>query len=271
MKDIPENHRRMGIGSKARLATIVIRENGFAYLFYLGLSYIGNSLAEFGFRKSDAMRRANSLPGVNSPEANKHIWDNWDWSAQGDEWTPSAEWKQSVVSKFLDPYFANADFILEVGPGAGRWTEYLIPRAENFLGVDISETCIEECRKRFAKSSNATFEVGNGKDLRTLAAASVDRIWSFDVFVHINRAEFSSYVSEFNRVLKPDGLGVIHHGSFGGSTGGWRSNVTLDDVIAFMFENSLEVVSQTQAWTDNDQEHHAGLYGDTITVFRKPS
>jgi hypothetical protein len=64
-------------------------------------------------------------------------------------------------------------------------------------------------------------------------------------------------------------MGAIHHGSFGGSSGGWRSNVTIADVQEMMSKSSLEVVSQVQSWTDGNDEHLAGLYGDTITIFRK--
>ena len=60
-----------------------------------------------------------------------------------------------------------------------------------------------ECRNRFP---SAEFEVGNGKDIAMIPSGTVDAIWSFDVFVHINAAEFSSYVEEFRRVLKPGGL-----------------------------------------------------------------
>lgn len=269
MKDIVENRNKIGLASKVRLALIAFRENGFLYLFYLGISYLGDNLGEFGFRRSDELRRSKGLPGLNSRAANKYIWDKWDWSAGGDEWTPSDAWKESVVRNFIDPYFNDVESICEIGPGAGRWTEYLLPGTNQYVGIDISETCIAECRKRFSSSPKALFEVGNGIDLQSVATASVARIWSFDVFVHINRAEFASYVSEFARVLQPGGVGVVHHGSFGGSSGGWRSNVTIADVQEMMQENSLQIESQVQSWVDGGDDHNAGLYGDTLTVFRK--
>ncbi|MGE3897230.1 MAG: class I SAM-dependent methyltransferase [Variibacter sp.] len=248
---------------------ISIRENGLLYFFYLGISYLGTTLSDFGFRKSDALRKAKNLPGMNSRAANKYIWDNWDWSSKGDEWTPSAAWKTSVVKTFITPYFKDADTVLEIGPGAGRWTEYLLSHAKRLIAIDISEACVSECRKRFASYPQASFEVGNGFDLHTISANSIDRIWSFDVFVHINGTEFNSYVAEFHRVLKAGGIGAIHHGSLGGSSGGWRSNVTLTDVQKFMRENDLEIISQVKSWIDDGEEHQAGLYGDAITVFRK--
>lgn len=162
MKDIVENRNKIGLASKVRLALIAFRENGFLYLFYLGISYLGDNLGEFGFRRSDELRRSKGLPGLNSRAANKYIWDKWDWSAGGDEWTPSDAWKESVVRNFIDPYFNDVESICEIGPGAGRWTEYLLPGTNQYVGIDISETCIAECRKRFSSSPKALFEVGNG-------------------------------------------------------------------------------------------------------------
>lgn len=158
--------------------------------------------------------------------------------------------------------------VLEIGPGAGRWTEYLLEESGHLIGVDISEQCVIECRRRFASHPNASFVVGNGADLRSVATGSVDRIWSFDVFVHVNREDFASYLAEFARVLKPGGIGVLHHGAFGGSRGGWRSDVTLTDVQRFLTQNDLETLSEITAWIDDGVEHAAGLYGDVITVFR---
>ncbi len=269
MKDITVNRRKISPLSKAHLAVLSMRENGPLYFAYLGLSYLGTAVADFGFRKSDTLRRAKDLPGMNSRAANKLIWDKWDWSDQGDEWTPNPGWKGSVIRTFITPYFTGVETAVEVGPGAGRWTEHLIPIVGHLTAIDISEVCVQNCRSRFASAKNATFEVGNGYDLESVASNSVDAIWSFNVFVHINRPEFGSYVNEFDRILRPGGVGVIHHGAVGGSSGGWRSNVTLDDVQRFLKENGLELVSQVQSWVDGSEEYQAGLYNDAITVFRK--
>jgi cyclopropane fatty-acyl-phospholipid synthase-like methyltransferase len=160
---------------------------------------------------------------------------------------------------------------VEIGPGAGRWTEFLVTKTGSLIGVDISQVCVDECRKRFAKFPNARFEIGNGRDIASVATNSVDGIWSFDVFVHINSEEFSSYAAEFARVLHPGGIVVIHHGSTGGSVRGNRSNVTTAQVYEFMSNNGLEVQEQVQTWRDGGREYPAGLYGDTITIARKPS
>lgn len=90
---------------------------------------------------------------MNGLQANKVIWASWDGSRQGDESTISPEWKLSVVRNFIDPYFMSCKSILEIGPGAGRWTKFLIPKAQKFVGIDISETCVAECRNRLSNTT----------------------------------------------------------------------------------------------------------------------
>jgi 16S rRNA A1518/A1519 N6-dimethyltransferase RsmA/KsgA/DIM1 with predicted DNA glycosylase/AP lyase activity len=43
----------------------------------------------------------------------------------------------------MDPLFTKRSVILEIGPGAGRWTEYTSWTAViRLIGIDISETCV---------------------------------------------------------------------------------------------------------------------------------
>jgi ubiquinone/menaquinone biosynthesis C-methylase UbiE len=128
---------------------------------------------------------------------------------------------------------------------------------------------LRECEHRFQNRPHASFAVGNGEDLPTIESGSIDGVWSFDVFVHINKAQFNSYVAEFARVLKPGGVGLLHHGSSGGTLGGWRSDVTTSDVSAFLRSHGLLLERQVQDWEDDGQTFEAGLYQDTITCFRK--
>ena len=183
----------------------MVQENGLLWTMLIGTYYVASGVAEASYAKAASLRTKNRLPGVNSTSANKQIWDNWNWSAGGEEWTPSPEWKASVVHTFLDPFFANRSVILEIGPGAGRWTEYLLDKCDQLIGIDVSETSVRECEVRFHDRRKATFKVGNGEDVSSIESNSVDAIWSFDVFVHVNKPQFNSYIAEFARVLRPDG------------------------------------------------------------------
>jgi ubiquinone/menaquinone biosynthesis C-methylase UbiE len=269
VKDLAENRRRLELGRKLRLLGLTIKENGVLYSALLGFYYAGSNISNAAFERMQTLRKKRGLPGLNSRSLNAEIWDNWDWTAGGDEWTPSPEWKASLVKCVLNPNVPSGSTIVEIGPGAGRWTEHLIPLASSYTGIDLSKTCIELCTKKFATSSNATFRTNNGNDLPGVADGSVDIIWSFDVFVHINLADISTYLDEFKRTLKPGGRAVIHHGTTAGHSGGWRSDATTSELNALIHSKGLVVANQFSNWEDGSARHEVGLYQDQITVIER--
>ena len=270
MKDIVENRQRVSLTEKTRLALLILKENGFVWCSAFAIYYLASSVSQRAFSVMDRLRREKGVPGMNSRALNKAIWEAWDWSAGGEEWSPSEEWKESLIRSVLDRHMPKDETILEIGPGGGRWTGQLIDRASSFTAVDISESCVRVCREKFADRSNASFMVGSGSDLSGISSESMDAIWSFDVFVHINAKEVERYVEEFERVLKPGGVGVIHHGSVGGALGGWRSDMTQERMLAFLKGAGFEIVDSFKEWKEDGKSHLAGLYEDVITVFRRP-
>ncbi|MCB1226791.1 MAG: class I SAM-dependent methyltransferase [Verrucomicrobiales bacterium] len=273
MKDLIGNRRRLDLGRKARLLGLTVKENGLFYTGLLGLYYAGSAVSNLAFERMQTLRKSRGLPGVNSRSLNAEIWNSWNWEAGGDEWTPSAEWKTSLVENVLKPRVPEASDIIEIGPGAGRWTEHLIPRASRYQGIDISSTCVELCAKKFAHAAQASFRTNDGNNLPGVEDASVGIIWSFDVFVHINLADIASYLDEFQRVLKPGGRAIIHHGTNAGHTGGWRSDATTSELNALIESKGLQVAEQFKEWTDpaTGDKHPVGLYDDAVTVIAKPA
>jgi ubiquinone/menaquinone biosynthesis C-methylase UbiE len=174
-----------------------------------------------------------------------------------------------LVENVLRRHIVSGQDLLEIGPGAGRWTEALLEGARSLVAVDISPRCVEICRRRFAGAANARFLVTRGSDLAGVADASIDAIWSFDAFVHINAPEVDGYVAEMRRVLRPDGTAVVHHGS-GRDVGGWRSTLTIPTLAAILERHGFEIVSQFDAWVDRDGARWpVGRYQDVVTVFRR--
>src|SRR5947209_6264611 len=138
MKDIVANRQRIGLGKKIKQGMIVLRENGLIWTSYLGVYYLGSSLAEAFYNRMHARARRLGLPGTSSASMNREVWNSWDWKAGGEEWTLSPEWKDSLVRNVLRKYIPAGKDVLEIGPGAGRWTEFLAPMSSSLVGVDIS-------------------------------------------------------------------------------------------------------------------------------------
>lgn len=154
-----------------------------------------------------------------SVEENQEAWDaSYDWFKQGEEW--SSEWGGSESQWYGSIYprirrHLPAGRILEIAPGYGRWTNYLKDHCSELVAVDLAETCVRACRQRFIVDEHLTFHVNDGKSLAMIPSNSIDFIFSFDSLVHAECEVIEGYLNESKRILRPDGVGFIHHSNFG--------------------------------------------------------
>jgi ubiquinone/menaquinone biosynthesis C-methylase UbiE len=217
-------------------------------------------------------------------EWNLKVWDkSYTWPKDGDEWSEAAEacgvpyeqWKSQLVRTFMVPHLRPQHTALEIGPGHGRWSVELQKRVSSgaLHLADLSPSCLSFCARRMAGSPNQmNYHVTDGWSLPGIGTASVDFVWSFDAFVHIEEPEIRGYAKELHRVMKPQSIGVIHHS--GNPTaqqraGGMRSSVTGRMFSEILTKNSLHVIRQTDQWGDNNA-CNVKLSGDMITVFARP-
>lgn len=198
-----------------------------------------------------------------TPQDLRQLYNSYDWSRRGDEWTMSEEWKRGLVDEFLIPNVPEGGVIIEIGPGGGRWTEILQRRAARLVVTDVADRALANCRERFQHCSNIEYVLGDGQSLE-VADATVDSVWSYDVFVHINPVAARSYFREFGRILKPGGRAVIHH------PGAKRINPSRSDltdamVRSFCDESGLRLVVQTPKFAADKNP------GDLLSVIEKPA
>lgn len=166
-------------------------------------------------------RIASLLNGACMPsiEWNQHMWGTaHSWSEGGSEWSVTwggveTQWLATIFPRISG--FLPARRVLEIAPGYGRWTNYLLRSSESYIGVDLAEACVKACTKRFSTARNATFALNDGKSLPMLSDASIDFVFSFDLLVHAEADVIESYLLELSRVLAPDGIGFIHHSNLG--------------------------------------------------------
>jgi len=207
-----------------------------------------------------------------SADQNREIWTEWDWSKHGNEWNDGADpaaWKKSLIDEVLLPLIPEGGVVLEIGPGGGRWSEILQPRADHLVLVDITDRTLELCRERLAGSTNVEYVLTEGSKLPEVLDASVDSVWSFDVFVHIAPLDVSSYLLELARVLRPGGIAVIHHSGRFSRSSGWRSPMTARLFANLAREHGLVVERQFDNWGDG--RFGVRTNGDVITVLRAPA
>jgi len=171
----------------------------------------------------------------------------YDWKDAGEEWSErwgssAAQWSGTILPRIK--HCLPASVILEIGPGYGRWTHYLKDHCDRLLVVDRAGECIDACRQRFASDAQVTGYVNKGGSLEMIPDASVDFIFSFDVFVHIKREVVEEYLNEFARTLTPGGRGFIHHSNLGAFANSPRNK--LPAVVRKYLTN----------WHVLDEDHH---------------
>jgi ubiquinone/menaquinone biosynthesis C-methylase UbiE len=251
-----------------RMFRVLLRENGILWTLCFAAHWPLRHAAESLERSLRELERRRGLSGVHSPDVQRELWQNYDWSRGGEEWTATEEWKRSVVDHVMLPELPSNAAVLEIGPGAGRWTEELQKRARRLVLVDVAQSCIDACQSRFAGATNVEYNVNDGRTLPFVPDASIEFAWSFDVFVHIGQPETKAYLKELARVLVPNARAVIHHGKEGSVRGGWRSPMTAAVFEALAREAGLRVIKELEAWGDRGQ-YDVRHFGDVITVLQR--
>jgi SAM-dependent methyltransferase len=151
------------------------------------------------------------MPNV---EQNASMWSKYNWTGRGKEWSKpwggvATQWREMIQPRLRA--FLPAGTILEIAPGYGRWTRYLLEHCDRLIGVDLAANCVEACRERFADVEQASFHQNDGHSLEIVSDGEIDLAVSIDSLVHCERDVLESYVNELARTLGPDGVGFIHN------------------------------------------------------------
>jgi 2-polyprenyl-3-methyl-5-hydroxy-6-metoxy-1,4-benzoquinol methylase len=148
---------------------------------------------------------------------NIHQWDGeYNWELKGEEWSSSwgsseAQWFGSLYPRLHN--YLPAARILEIAPGFGRWTRFLLNYCDDYTGIDLSDECVKACKKTFSHVEGARFFKNDGLSLEH-ATGQYDFVFSFDSLVHADSEVFDSYIPAILKLMRPDGVGFIHHSNF---------------------------------------------------------
>jgi ubiquinone/menaquinone biosynthesis C-methylase UbiE len=176
-----------------------------------------------------------------------------DWS----EYYDSAEADAASQWLIIEPFLSESprpdlSIVLDFACGRGRIAERFADISGKVICADMSEDAIERCRQRFAKRSNVEYLV-NGNGSIPVPSGSITFLYSWDAMVHFSAAELEEYFVEFKRVLKPDGMGLIHHSNYAALSSvarpwlqnpGSRAYVSAEDVRRICEKCGLILVKQ---------------------------
>ena len=114
-----------------------------------------------------------------------------------------------IRDQYVTPYVNPRHSALEIGPGGGRWTRYLVG-FKHLHVVDYHQELIDELQKHFA-APNMTFVKNNGDDFPGVPHASIDYVFSFGTFVHLDNDLIERYLKNLAPILSADANVVIQY------------------------------------------------------------
>ncbi len=252
------------MGYRTKRLQLSIKENGFMWTIIYLLRRATH--LEYFSRKLAVMEQRKKYPGWNSVNQNRLTWNNWNWSDLGEEWTKSQGWKDKLVSEIIQKLIPDNSSVIEIGPGGGRWSEFLSSKASKLDLVDISEKCLELCRERFGKNSNVNYNLIKEVKFGFAEDESTDIIFSYDVFVHIDKAQITEYFTEFERVLKNTGKIILHYSKVGDKFGEYRSRFTSEDMDELMHKLNFKLIAEYDVET---LEKDKGKFFEVIAVITR--
>ena len=119
---------------------------------------------------------------------------------------PALRW---VRDHYLLPYVNPDQSAVEIGPGGGRWTRYLLGFG-HICAVDYHRPLLDELESNYRAPHLSTLH-NNGTDFPGIDDASIDFVFSFGCFVHLDLPVIEAYFRSIHRILKPSGCAVIQY------------------------------------------------------------
>ena len=157
------------------------------------------------------------MPGL---VENRRKWSEHNWEHGGHRWSPGGTtagtdlmWARTIAPRI--GAWLPTGTILEIAPGYGRWTAYLLAACNRLVGVDITDRCVQICSERFAALPHAEFATNDGESLPMVGDSSIDFAFSLDSLVHVEAPQIRRYLFELARTLKPGGAAFLHHSNLG--------------------------------------------------------
>jgi SAM-dependent methyltransferase len=113
------------------------------------------------------------------------------------------------------------DITLEIGCGVARVGRVLAPFVREWIGCDVSANMLRQAQRRLTGLTNTRLQEISGYDLKPIADASVDVVYTTVVFMHLEEWDRYAYMLEAVRVLKPGGRFYCDNVDLA-STKGWE-------------------------------------------------
>jgi SAM-dependent methyltransferase len=251
-----------------------------------------------------AAKRLGLVPATAEPsplsnvEYNRSLWDRYSarWTKQtatlddpsvvadresnlrtlGDEWGRAAD-VDKIVEEYIYPYIDQNSVVAEIGVGGGRIAAKVADRCGALQCFDISPNMMERAKTHLAGRHNVNFTLLQKPELPSEATGTLDFVYSFDVFVHLDVHTMWRYFREFERVLKKNGHAFVHTANLR-APGGWERFSKQERFAVeghyFITPDTVEVLAERAGLkiVKNSNVDSANYYfnRDYLAVLQKP-
>lgn len=129
--------------------------------------------------------------------------------AEQDSWL-APFWQEGSVFKkrFQTLDLAN---VVELACGHGRHVPKYMDRAGKITLVDINQSNIDFCKRRFVNDERFMYILNDGSGFEGIEVKSTSAIFSYDAMVHFELLDVVNYIKDAYRILKPGGRFLFHH------------------------------------------------------------
>jgi len=167
-----------------------------------------------------------------------------------------------VKNKYIRPNIGEDKVVLEIGSGGGRWTKYLLG-AKELVIVDLNSIFFPYLKKRFPETvDKMRFYQTSGYELKGIDSNSIDFVFTFGTFVHIEPEGIFIYLGEIKRVLKPGAVAVVQYSD--------KTKKRAQELKGFSDMNVEKMEKYVQAQGLILKEHNIRLLGQSnIAVLSK--
>jgi len=216
-------YRFLGIGTRADFYTLRAELEELK----LTLNIIQKYLAE---------PKGGSIPdeAVTKKRRYEEHWDHyskwWDNSYSkklpflGDEWN-TREFDRQIFQEFCKPYITKESEVMEIGCGGGKFSVMIAPFCKKLICSDISQQMLNRTSQRLSNFTNVQYLKLDGEDFKGVEDESLDFVFSYDVFVHLDVEDIFCYLRDMKRILKKGGRAAIHFANIL-SEEGWKKFVS---------------------------------------------
>ncbi len=114
-----------------------------------------------------------------------------------------------IKDRYVLPYVNAKHNAIEIGPGGGRWTRYILGFGKLYV-VDYYLELLKELKRNF-NMRNIIFIKNNGTDFPGIEEGSIDYLFSFGTFVHLDKHIIEAYLKNMKSIVKPGANIVIQY------------------------------------------------------------